>query len=162
MTVVDVVFFSVISGCIGLLLGVGFMWNLIPKWINVKYKKPDPYQSVLVYVQHTEKWRGNTPPEEQWHVIEEDCWLGDRWDCNADDDVHEITHWQPKPKAPYRGGYTCMSGKAKLRALCVMIIGLSCSCLVYTLGSSEPIVSSPIIALAPLIIGLVLYSLVED
>lgn len=122
MTVVDVVFFSVLSGCAGFLLGVRFMLNLIeedsriesewikslqekvPKWISVKDKMPEPYQSVLVHVRHTEKWRRNTPPEEQWHVVEEDCWLGDRWDCNADDDIHEITHWQPKPKAPTEEG----------------------------------------------------------
>lgn len=55
-----------------------------------------------------------------------------------------------------------MSGKAKLKTLCVMAIGISCACLAYTLRPSELMDNSPIVALALLIIVLVLYSLVED
>lgn len=55
-----------------------------------------------------------------------------------------------------------MSGKAKLKAICVMTIGFSCSCLVHTVGPSELMINNPIVALALLIIVLVLYSLVED
>ena len=72
----------------------------VPKWISVKERMPEPYQHVIVHVRHTEKWRNGAKPEEQWHVVEEDCWLGNGWDCNADEDIHEITHWMPMPEQP--------------------------------------------------------------
>lgn len=77
----------------------------VPKWISVEERLPEPYQHVIVHVRHTEKWRGKAKPEDCWHVVEEDCWLGDGWDCNADEDIHEITHWMPLPEPP-KGGIT--------------------------------------------------------
>ena len=71
-----------------------------PKWIGVKERLPEQYQHVIVYVRHTEKWRKHSKPEEEWHVVEEDCWLGDGWECNADTYIHEVTHWMPLPSAP--------------------------------------------------------------
>ena len=71
-----------------------------PRWISVKDRMPNPYQHVIVHVRHTEKWRENAAPSEQWNVVEEDCWLGDGWEVNADDDIHEITHWMPLPEPP--------------------------------------------------------------
>lgn len=72
----------------------------VPKWISVKERLPEAYQCVIAHVRHTEKWRNNAKPEEQWHVVEEDCWLGDGWECNADTDIHEVTHWMPLPEPP--------------------------------------------------------------
>ena len=72
----------------------------VPKWISVEERLPEPYQCVIVHARHTEKWRNNAKPEEQWHVVEEDCWLGDGWECNADTDIHEVTHWMPRPEPP--------------------------------------------------------------
>lgn len=55
-----------------------------------------------------------------------------------------------------------MSGKANLKALCVMVIGFSCSCLVYTFGPSELMANNPIAALVLLIIALAVYSILGE
>ena len=75
----------------------------VPKWISVEERLPEPYQCVIVHVRHTEKWRSNAKPEEQWHVVEEDTWLGNGWENNADEDIHEITHWMQWPEPPKEG-----------------------------------------------------------
>lgn len=55
-----------------------------------------------------------------------------------------------------------MSGKARLKALCVMVTGFSCSCLIYTFGPSEFMASTPIASLVLLIIAFVVYSILEE
>ena len=55
-----------------------------------------------------------------------------------------------------------MSGRAMWQAVCVMVIGFSCSCLVYTSGPSEFMASTPIAALVLLIIAFVVYSILEE
>ena len=70
------------------------------EWISVKDRMPDAYQPVIVHVRHTEEWRNTVLTEHPWHVVEEDVWLGDGWCNNADEDIHEVTHWMPMPEPP--------------------------------------------------------------
>lgn len=55
-----------------------------------------------------------------------------------------------------------MSGRAMWQAVCVMVIGFSCSCLIYTFGPSELMANNPIAALVLLIITFVVYSILEE
>ena len=55
-----------------------------------------------------------------------------------------------------------MNGKAMWKAICVMVIGFSCSCLTHKLGPSELMDSNPIVALVLLIIAFVVYSILEE
>lgn len=66
----------------------------VPKWISVQERLPEEYKPVLVYAKHTPEYFSD------WSVVMEDVWLGDGWDCNADTDVHEVTHWMPLPEPP--------------------------------------------------------------
>lgn len=70
------------------------------KWVSVKDLMPEKYRPVIVHVRHTEKYREGTSAEDSWHIVEEDTWLGDRWEINADSDIHEVTHWMPLPEPP--------------------------------------------------------------
>ena len=76
------------------------MEHIDTKWISVKDRMPDAFQPVIVHVRHTEKWRNTMLTDLPWHVVEEDIWLGDKWSNNADDDIHEVTHWMPMPEPP--------------------------------------------------------------
>lgn len=55
-----------------------------------------------------------------------------------------------------------MNGRAMWQAICVMIIGFSCSCLIYTFGPSELMANNPIAALVLLITALVVYSILGE
>ena len=55
-----------------------------------------------------------------------------------------------------------MNGKAMWQAICVMVTGFSCSCLIYTFGPSEFMASTPIAALVLLIIAFVVYSILGE
>lgn len=55
-----------------------------------------------------------------------------------------------------------MSGRAMWQAVCVMVIGFSCSCLIYTFGPSELMANNPIVALVLLIIAIVVYSILGE
>ena len=70
------------------------------EWISVKDSLPPEYCPVLVHVRHTEKWGRSLSNQDAWHVVEEDIWLGDKWSNNADDDIHEVTHWMNMPEPP--------------------------------------------------------------
>ena len=73
----------------------------IPKWISVEERLPEPFQCVIVHVRHTKKWRDKElDPSKWWRVVEEDCWSGVNWCGNADEDIHEVTHWMPLPEPP--------------------------------------------------------------
>lgn len=65
-----------------------------PKWISVEERLPEAYQHVIVHVKHTPKYDAG------WHAVEQDCWFGDGWECNADEEVHLVTHWMPLPEPP--------------------------------------------------------------
>ena len=83
------------------------------EWISVKDRMPDAYQHVIAHVRHTEKWRNTVLTDHPWHVVEEDIWLGDKWDNNADADVHEVTHWMPMPEPPKCNNENDVVGKEK-------------------------------------------------
>ena len=55
-----------------------------------------------------------------------------------------------------------MNERAMWQAICVMIIGFSCSCIIYTFGPSEIMANNPIAALVLLIIAIVVYSILGD
>lgn len=55
-----------------------------------------------------------------------------------------------------------MSGKANLKALCIMVIGFSCSCIIYTFGPSELMANNPIAPFVLLITAYVVYSILEE
>ena len=72
-----------------------------PKWISVKDRLPEAFQCVIVHVRHTKKWRDKElDPSKWWRAVEEDCWSGVGWCGNADEDIHEVTHWMPLPEPP--------------------------------------------------------------
>lgn len=64
-------------------------------WISVKELLPEDPRFVLVYVKHPES--SSFPA---WQCIMTDMWLGDRWAENADEEVHEVTHWMLLPEPP--------------------------------------------------------------
>lgn len=68
-----------------------------PKWISVGERLPDAHQHVIVHVKHTPKYDAG------WHAVEQDCWLGDSWECNSDEEVHLVTHWVQMPEPPEGG-----------------------------------------------------------
>lgn len=55
-----------------------------------------------------------------------------------------------------------MNGKAMWQAICVMVIGFSCSCLIYTFGPSELMANNPIAAIVLLIIAFMVYSVLGE
>lgn len=55
-----------------------------------------------------------------------------------------------------------MNERAMWQAICVMIIGFSCSCIIYTFGPSEIMANNPIASLVLLIIALAVYSILGD
>lgn len=55
-----------------------------------------------------------------------------------------------------------MNGKAKWQAVCVMVIGFSCSCLINTYGPSEFMNNNPIAAFVLLIIAIVVYAILGE
>lgn len=65
------------------------------QWISVKDRLPEDPRFVLVYVKHP-----SAHPFPAWSCIMTDMYLGDRWMENADEEVHEVTHWMPLPEAP--------------------------------------------------------------
>lgn len=65
------------------------------KWISVKDRLPEFPRFVLVYVKHPA-----SDPFPSWSCIMTDMYLGDRWAENADEEVHEVTHWMPLPEPP--------------------------------------------------------------
>ena len=74
--------------------------DYVPKqqWISVKDRLPTDPRFVLVYVKHPAQ---STYPA--WSCIMTDMFLGDRWAENADEEVHEVTHWMPLPEPPKEG-----------------------------------------------------------
>ena len=68
------------------------------RWISVKDRLPTDPRFVLVHVKHPAQ---SHYPE--WSCIMTDMWLGDRWVENADEEVHEVTHWMPLPEPPKEG-----------------------------------------------------------
>ena len=65
------------------------------QWISVKDRLPTDKRFVLVYVKHPVS---HSFPA--WSCIMTDMYLGDRWAENADEEVHEVTHWMPLPEPP--------------------------------------------------------------
>lgn len=65
------------------------------KWISVKDRLPTDPRFVLVYVRYPAV--SSFPARS---CIMTDMWLGDKWAENADEEVHEVTHWMPLPEAP--------------------------------------------------------------
>ena len=55
-----------------------------------------------------------------------------------------------------------MNGKAMWQAICVTIIGFSCSCIIYTFGPSELMANNPIAPFVLLIIAFVVYSILGE
>lgn len=69
--------------------------SLVSQWISVKDRLPVDPRSVLVHVRHPAVLHFSA-----WSCIMTDMWLGDKWAENADDEVHEVTHWMQLPEPP--------------------------------------------------------------
>lgn len=55
-----------------------------------------------------------------------------------------------------------MNGKAKWQAICVMVIGFACSCMIHTSGPSKLMANNPLAPFALLITALVVYSILGE
>jgi len=72
---------------------------MVEEWINVKERKPDVYETVIVWARHKEDMEADRML--MGHRMYKSKWRVGVWDCVGEDaNEWKITHWMPVLEGP--------------------------------------------------------------